>query len=144
MLLNKMIEVISCGGRSEIVLDNISNTSIEKSNIHGLGLFAQLVIPSHTILCLLDGQVIRWADYNDYLIEFPEWNALDKQTLLVRPIRTKYSFINHSREPNCSLAYYPLRVYSMFDIHPGFELTLDYRKEPLNADYLSAFENRYL
>ena len=67
---------------------------------------------------------------------FMEWNALDTETLLIRPFRTKYSYINHSRSPNTMLARFPLRLTAIFDIDPGDELTIDYRREPLSDDYL--------
>jgi SET domain-containing protein len=131
-----------------LVINNIKHTIIQKSDIHGYGLFATNDIEKGSILCMLDGQIVSWNSYddvassnpfrqfNDYL--FMEWNALDHNVLLVRPFRTKYSFINHSRSPNTILSRYPLAVLALHNIHVGEELTLDYRKEPLNKNYLNA------
>lgn len=62
----------------------------------------------------------------------PEW-------LLVRMFRTKYSFINHSRQPNCRVWMQDGRlvVETLCAIAPGQELTLDYCEEPLPPAYLA-------
>lgn len=131
-----------------LIVDNISNTTIKNSDIHGSGLFATDDIEKGSVLCLLDGQIVSWDSYkkvsstnhfcqfDDYL--FMEWNALDYDVLMIRPFRTKYSFINHSRSPNTILNRYPLAVLTLRKIYTGEELTLDYRKEPLNKEYVAA------
>lgn len=99
-------------------------------------------------MCMLDGQIVsrdsyddaasgnHFHQFNDYL--FMEWNALESNVLMVRPFRTKYSFINHSRSPNTILSRHPLAALALHNIHAGEELTLDYRKETLNKKYLNA------
>ena len=42
----------------DIVIDNICNTMINHSNIHGFGLFATKSIQPNCLLCVLDGQLI--------------------------------------------------------------------------------------
>lgn len=120
-------------------LDNIANTRIAPSPIHGLGLFCTDSIPAGSLLAILDGQVIPWSVYAaDRLCE--EWNALPGEHLLVRPYRTRYSFINHSRTPNAAvtlLPSYQVRLETLRDIHTGDEITLDYRNEPLPAEYVA-------
>lgn len=140
----------------EYTLDNISFSKIDNSCIHGFGLFAtEKILRSH-ILGTLDGQVVDWNQYelisrkleNDIgsykNFIFTEWNALDKSTLLVRPLRTKYSFINHSYEPNLEIKYNPIRVVAIKDILKGEEFTLDYTKEPLRREYLEGHGKTYL
>ena len=77
-----------------------------------------------------------------------EWNALSEKELLFRPYRTKYSFINHSRQPNVVLKTDPAshRLYLMVcqDIPSLSELTLDYRLEPLPIEYLKGHGATYL
>ncbi len=46
-------------------------------------------------------------------------------------------FINHSRKPNLILRRYPIAIIVKRDISPGDELTIDYRKEPLNSQYIN-------
>jgi SET domain-containing protein len=131
------------------IVDNIDNTMIQKSDIHGYGLFATKSIDKGDVLCILDGQIVSWNSYNDiastnpfdkfndYL--FMEWNALDYNVLMVRPFRTKYSFINHSRAPNLTLRRcpYPVVLLTLHSINAGEELTLDYRNEPLSEKYIN-------
>ncbi len=137
------------------IIDNISHAEIRPSSIHGFGLFATEPISAGTILGVLDGQVIDWDEYDLICSSlslpkqvkqniFMEWNALSESVLLVRPLRTKYSFINHSRTPNVHLEYHPLRVVVSRDLQEGEELLLDYRCEPLRAEYLDGHGKTYL
>jgi SET domain-containing protein len=128
------------------VLQTISCAEILPSTIHGLGLFATRKVSAGECICILDGQVIDWQEYTEITKKKPygdftsqlflEWNALDQKTLLARPIRTYYSYINHSRSPNLNIIRYPLRVEAVRDIEKCTELTLDYRSEPLSTDYI--------
>lgn len=144
-----------CPKREESVIDNLPPTYIDKSDIHGFGLFAACPLQRGRILGTLDGQVMSWDHYHalrtalslpskaqDYL--FFEWNSLSPDTLLVRAFRTKYSYINHARQPNVELQSYPLQVIALRDIAQGEELLLDYRKEPLNEEYLTGHGSTYL
>ena len=136
------------------VIDNIKFTHIAKSRIDGFGLFADKNLDSGTILCFLDGQVISWdhydgmaktinlGKYQDYI--FMEWNALDTNTLLVRAFRTKYSYINHSSDPNVEVKYNPIRIETIKDIREGDEILIDYNKEPLKQTYLENKEKNFL
>ena len=127
----------------EDVIDNIRKTEIAKSPIHGYGLFATEPIEAEEILGYLDGQKVPAKIHRKYDLCY-EWNALDDSMYLLRPYRTKYSYINHSRTPNLLLEYSPLRVVATKDIPPGEELTLDYRKEPLPQEYLQGHGRTYL
>lgn len=139
-----------------IVIDNIPDSFISPSKIHGFGLFAARPFVPDEILCVLDGQKMLWDCYDkidaalrdevkalvDYF--FMEWNSLDTDTLLVRPFRTKYSYINHSRLPNLKLLYDPLRVVVCCHIEDKSEFLIDYRCEPLRATYLQGPEGAFL
>lgn len=136
------------------VIDNIKFTYIAESKIHGFGLFADKNLDSGIILCFLDGQVINWdhydeiartinlGKYQDYI--FMEWNALDTNTLLVRAFRTKYSYINHSSEPNVEVKYNPIRIETIREIREGDEILIDYNKETLKQSYLDNQEKNFL
>ena len=95
------------------------------------------------MLGTLDGQVIPEVLNNKLALAF-EWNALEEDTLLVRPYRTKYSYINHQRTPNLILVGYPIVVTALQDIPKGTELTLDYRKEKLSTNYIETKGKYYL
>lgn len=136
------------------IVDNIRNTYIDISSIHGFGLFAKKPIQAGAILCELDGQKMDWAhyeklkktinlgEYQDYI--FMEWNALDTKTLLVRAFRTKYSYINHSKTPNVAIKYDPIRIEAARDIGEHDELTIDYSKEPLSEEYKNDKEKSFI
>ncbi|OUN87966.1 SET domain-containing protein [[Collinsella] massiliensis] len=134
------------------VLDTIPLGYIAPSPVHGNGLFARCAIPAGSVIATLDGQVMSWSTYRELRdsidstspILFYEWNALEQNTLLVRPFRTKYSFINHSRSPNLQIERFPLRVVALSDIAQDEEFLLDYRKEPLNEEYLNGHGRTYL
>lgn len=139
------------------IVDNIKECYIDVSNIHGFGLFAKDKIKTETVLCELDGQVLTWEKYEDikeslreYIVApydkyfFMEWNALSENILLVRSLRTKYSYINHSIEPNVKVIYKPLRIITIRDIEKDEELTIDYRNEPLSSIYLKSKSKGFL
>ena len=129
------------------VLDTIPDTRIAPSPIHGYGLFSHCLIPAGQLLAKLDGQRVPWSLQREQgLCE--EWNALSPDSLLVRPYKTKYGFINHSRQPNARLELQPsgdrLKLYAATAISAGEEITLDYRREPLPEDYLRSHGSSYL
>ena len=140
----------------ELTIDNISFSCIDRSQIHGFGLFADANIRKGTLLGVLDGQVMQWDLYDRIVGHlqhevgeaaselFMEWNALSETVLLVRPFRTKYSLINHSRKPNLELHRNPLRVVTIRDISANEELLLDYRDEPLRDSYLGGHGKAFL
>jgi SET domain-containing protein len=137
-------------------LDNIDSTKINQSGIHGFGLFATSIIEASTVLCVLDGQVVEHKHYAEVeaLVSpfiskyrkffFMECNYLEDDRLLIRNIRTKYSYINHSRTPNTKLILDPMRVVAMERIKPDEELTIDYRQEPLTEAYLQRPDKKFL
>jgi SET domain-containing protein len=139
-----------------LTIDNIESTKIGPSSIHGFGLFAKKDIKQNTLLCLLEGQLLDRKDYKrigDYckpLVEsldnylFMECNYVSLEHILVRPFRTKYSYINHSNTPNVSLFYNPIRIEAVAHIKPGDELTIDYTKESLSGEYLSHPDKTFL
>lgn len=133
------------------VIDNIADADTRPSRIHGIGLFASHAIPAGTILCVLDGQCVPWRTYIDGRSAFGdeshiEWNALSQDLLLLRAFHTKYSFINHSRSPNCTAVQENrhVKVSALHDIAKGEELTIDYRDEPLPDEYLHGHGATYL
>lgn len=128
------------------VVDNIKSTYIADSQVHGYGLFCENKIPTGNILVCLDGQIIPW-DLHEKLNLTSEWNALPDNRLLVRPYKTKYYFINHSRTPNVEVVRKDdeqLQVMALRDLVAGEELTLDYRKEPLSEAYKNGHGATYL
>lgn len=105
-------------------------------------------IPTGAILAVLDGQFIPLVKQHivstDICAAHCEWNAVSEDMLLVRAFRTKYSFINHSDNPNLRLEYNPLRIVVFRDLNRGDELTLDYNKEPLPEQYLNLHGRHFI
>lgn len=130
------------------IIDNIPNTRISESAIHGNGLFSTVSIPAGAILAVLDGQLIPLSGQHivsaDICAAHCEWNAVSKDMLLVRAFRTKYSYVNHSHSPNLRLENNPLRIVVTCDLNSGDELTLDYNKEPLPEQYLDLHGRHFL
>lgn len=140
----------------KVYVDNIQFTYIKKSNIHGQGLFASDEIKKDTILGFLDGQVMSWdhwecirdeiqqqmGKYKKYILM--EYNIIDPKTLLVRPFRTKYSLINHSKDANVQIEYNPMRIVAIEDIKQDEELRLDYNNEPMREGMTHSDKKDYL
>ncbi|GGW89240.1 SET domain-containing protein-lysine N-methyltransferase [Alteromonas halophila] len=127
----------------EDVIDNLKYSDIRPSEIHGNGLFATDSIPEDTELGQLDGQLIPETLHHKMQLTL-EWNAIEENVLLVRPYRTKYSYINHSRTPNLKLVGIPLRVITTRAVKSGEEFTLDYREEKLSKEYIDTKGKYYL
>lgn len=128
------------------IINNIPSTAIGKSHVHGFGLFSESELPVGRLLATLDGQVIPWwLHEKQHLTE--EWNALPGERVLVRPYRTKYYYINHSREPNVMIKRDEgdrINLVTFQEVLVGDELLLDYRKEPLSESYLKGHGATYL
>lgn len=134
-------------------INNIVCGIILESPIHGFGLWANRDIESNEELCVLDGQLISYPEFELLTtkrrdLPYIEWNAVSNEQLLVRMFRTKYSYINHSRTPNCKVMQgedsfiYVLTLSEA--IKQGSEITIDYRVEPLPEKYISTHGKTYL
>jgi SET domain-containing protein len=140
------------------IINNLPKTYIDNSKIHGKGLFALEIIKSNEILGYLDGQIISWEIYDEFIhtikklnneefdnfVFYDEWNALPNEKVMIRLFRTKYAFINHSRTPNIQIKYNPLRIVALKDILKGEELLIDYRKEQLREEYINGAGKQFL
>jgi hypothetical protein len=134
---------LSLNGSGTEALDTIPNTYISPSPLHGRGLFSSRELPSGMVLCVLDGQIVRHEQCIDLLFEY-EWNALDCDHLLVRPIRTKFGFINHAVNRNCAISGSGRVLRVLRNIAKGDELTLNYLEQSLPAAYLEDDRSSYL
>lgn len=128
------------------VVDNIESAYIKESEIHGFGLFSSCNIEANNKIVDLDGQIVPWF-LHEKLGLTEEWNALPGDRVLVRPYKTKYYYINHSRSPNLKIVRDgcdKVFLYTKVDIFEGQELLLDYREEPLAESYLRGHGATYL
>ncbi|MEL6343299.1 MAG: SET domain-containing protein [Myxococcota bacterium] len=126
------------------VIHNIPDTQIQPSTVHGHGLYATRAFADGEQLATLSGQKVPWDRYKRAQGFSGEWNATAGDILVVRPFRTRYYYINHSRTPNLKVLEDPLRIITLRAIAPGEELLLDYRAEPLPAEYMAMHGDSYL
>lgn len=136
----------------------IPETEIRESRVHGFGLFATADIQRAFIIAELDGQVMDFDAYERLRSRlgfglgrlrshfFMEWNALSEDRILARPLRTTYSYINHSDHPNIEamIENDHVRLRTLRDLEAGEELLLDYRKESLPRGYFDQPGSAYL
>jgi len=136
----------------DCIINNIAHTEIRPSPIYGFGLFATESIGAGYALATLDGQIISYELYQEMKaklslpahakdIVFMEWNFLAGNRVLVRMFKTKFSYVNHSRRPNCKLLGFPPTIWSIEHIAEGDELTLNFHDEPLGNGYTNATVN---
>lgn len=123
------------------VIDNLRDTEILESTIQGYGLFCTKDLKEGEVLGLLDGQKLKGKEYFKELEKIAEenggkdvgysleWNVLDEDTIVVRPLRTKYGAINHSATPNIAVYHDPLCIKVIKGVKKGTELCLDYNEE---------------
>jgi SET domain-containing protein len=131
------------------VIDNIENTEIKKSEIHGYGLFALKEIKKDTLLCVLSGQILEVGEYIK-LMESGEYSSncfvekykIDENYFGAMPLRTKYSCINHSEDANMysKVNDEKLYVYASKKIMLGEEIVDSYNLTN-HIDILGGFKS---
>lgn len=97
---------------------------IDKSNIEGLGIFANEHIPHYTIIGI--SHVKELIHLNESF-QFPDG-------LIRTPLG---GFLNHSDKPNCILFEHSnrLKLISFMDIEVNEELTVDYKDYTCGESY---------
>jgi SET domain-containing protein len=135
-----------------LIIDNIQHTCIRPSPVHGRGLFATRSLKKDGLLCVLSGQMISENDYQALIKQaslprelFMEKFRIDESRIVITPFRTKYSYINHSNEPNIYsyLVGHNLHVFASVDINFGEEI-LDKYNLKKHIDVLGGFGAAFL
>jgi SET domain-containing protein len=145
------------GHSKEKYIDNIKDTVVIESSIHNFGLWAIKKIEKGTLLCSLQGQVVRkdvflglFNEINkkDFFKEkivknmFVEKVSIDENNFMVLPFRTKYSYINHSDKKNhletkirkLEDNIYVVDIYAAIDIEENEEIVETYNlKKHINV-----------
>lgn len=95
--------------------------SVRPSPVHGLGLFAQVSIPSDSYIGDYDGPIVEddgryvlWVEEDD-----GEWTGIDGRNAL--------RYMNHSATPNAEL--HGAELYALSDIERGREITIHYGED---------------
>ena len=104
------------------ITDNNYKLRVDKSTIHGRGLFANEFIAAGAVIGTIVG--IRTSEDDMYTL----WLEEDHGVRML----CKFKYINHSDEPNVIL-YDTLEVCALRDIAPGEEMTHDYTVADYNA-----------
>lgn len=108
--------------------------NVEKSTVHGQGVFAKRNIPKGSRIIEYKGERVQKKDLiNDmvegltsliYVMNLSETVAIDGERN-----GNEARFINHSCEPNCTVYYFnetPF-IYALREIQQGEELNFDYQ-----------------
>ncbi len=95
---------------------------VDRSPIHGRGLFARTDIPKGEYLGTYDGATVRKNGMHVLWVEDKpdKWLGRDGKNML--------RYLNHNRKPNAEFDEYDL--YSMKKIRAGKEITFDYGEDP--------------
>ncbi len=128
------------------VIENIANTVILESSIHGFGLFTTKEIPKDTLLCSLTGQIVSKRELDQLMREYPRDLFIEKvhlslDRIMLIPFRTSYSYINHSDTTEMlriSYGFNEVLVYAARDIPYNTEITSRYDLEK-HIDVIGGF-----
>lgn len=124
-------------------LQTITDVRVADSKIHGTGLFTTRPRKRGEVLTVLDGQAVPHNENIDFLLKY-EWNAINVEEILLRPVWTLYGLINHDRPAVLSFQLIDHTLRLVKDIASGTELTLDYCEHGIPECYLNSDEGSYL
>ncbi len=115
--------------------DNGPDTYVKKSHIDGFGLFAMKDFnPGDVVvdynLFPKSWYKMKYADLTEEQIARNAYVMIDNENCLTNDKRSKFSFINHSREPNCDLIVRDRVIVAAVPIFKDEELFIDYRVQP--------------
>lgn len=121
---------------SDIVIedDNGPHTVVKASFTHGWGLFASK--PFHMGETVIDynpfpgsWREARYSDLTEHQISYGWYIMIDSERCMLADRWNKFSYMNHSRRPNCDLYQDKKTIVAHRDISVGEELFIDYRLE---------------
>lgn len=129
---------------SKIIIDNddAPYTHVEKSSVSGYGLFASKYINKGDLVIDYrmfpkDWCKILYTQLSEEQIIRNSYVMLNDEECITSDKWSKFSYINHSREPNCDWVLSMHKIIANKDIKAGEELFIDYRLEPMpnGVDY---------
>lgn len=115
--------------------ENAPYTYVGRSATEGLGLFASKDIVKGDLvidyaLFPQNWYSLRYDELSEEQIRKNWYVMLDNEHCITSDRYSKFSYINHSREPNCDWEIRIRKIIANRDIKQGEELFIDYRKEP--------------
>jgi len=115
--------------------DNAPNTYVKKSLIEGFGLYASKDFVKNELI--IDYGLfpenwfnMRYSDLSEEQIRKNWYVMVDTENCITSNKYSKFSYINHSRNPNCFWDVDKRVIVADRDIKKDEELFIDYRLEP--------------
>jgi SET domain-containing protein len=115
--------------------DNAPDTIVKESSIEGFGLFAsrdfkkgELIVDYN--LFPENWYNMKYADLSEEQIKKNWYVMIDNELCITSDKYSKFSYINHSRNPNCFWDIDKRIIIADKDIQKDEELFIDYRLEP--------------
>jgi len=122
---------------NEIIIDNDDApfTYVKHSPVAGFGLFAAKDISKDDLVIDYrmfpkDWYKTRYVDLTEEQIRKNPYVMLNDEECITSDKYSKFSYINHSREPNCDWKLTMHKIIANRDIRKDEELFIDYRLEP--------------
>ena len=121
----------------KIIIDNddAPYTYVKESSIEGFGLFAMHNIKKNDLvidyrLFPRDWRKVLFTELSEEQVRKNWYVMLDSEECITSDKYSKFSYINHSREPNCDWVLSIHKIIANRDIKKDEELFIDYRLEP--------------
>ena len=122
---------------SNIIIDNDDApfTYVKESAVEGYGLFAAKDIRKDDLvidyrLFPRDWKKVLFTELSEEQASKHRYVMLDDEECITSSKLSKFSYINHSREPNCDWALSIHKIIANRDIKKDEELFIDYRSAP--------------
>ena len=120
-----------------IIIDNDDApfTYVKESSVEGYGLFTAKNIKKNDLVIDYrmfpkDWRKIRYSDLTEEQIRKNWYVMLNGEECITSDKYSKFSYINHSRTPNCEWVLSIHKIIANRDIEKDEELFIDYRLEP--------------
>ena len=122
---------------NNIIIDNDDApfTYVKESSVEGYGLFAAKDIKKDDLVIDYrmfpkDWYKTRYVDLSEEQIRKNWYVMLNEEECITSDKWSKFSYINHSREPNCDWVMNIHKIIANRDVKKDEELFIDYRAEP--------------
>ncbi len=116
-----------------------ASLSVNRSGIHGFGVFSRTKIKKGAFIAELNGsRIVYETTIHGQSNRYENWIGIGKNTW-IDPV-DEFQYLNHSCKPNAGFkGARTLKLYALQDIEPNTEITIDYATTEEDPDY--CFEN---
>lgn len=129
----------------DYLIDNAPNCRPGMSQIHGYGLIvAEIIMKGDIIIDFSDPEIYvekNFSELEQWRLESGKYTGLSEEKCVISEKFTKYSLLNHSRQPNAITDFETRKIVALRDILPGEEVTVDYRLEPVSSQAKSHIQH---